>query len=97
MSIEYDEKGKYFTDVVSKVAVRAVIQTTSHLIRGFVHVRRGKRLKDELELDEQFLAVTEAVIEDTGGKTVYTTEFIALQRGQIIWVMPAAEETEGAE
>ena len=38
MSIEYyDEKGKVFTDIVSKVAVQATIQTTTHRMRGLLH------------------------------------------------------------
>jgi hypothetical protein len=46
MTTEYDEKGKFYTNVVSKVAVPSIIQTTTHLIRGFVHVRQGDRYKD---------------------------------------------------
>ena len=34
MTIEYDEKGKIFTDIVSKVAIQATIQTTTHMMRG---------------------------------------------------------------
>jgi hypothetical protein len=64
MSIEYDEKGKYYTDVVTKIAVPAVIQTSDHLIRGLVHVRQGERLKDELEGQGNFLAVTSAILYD---------------------------------
>ena len=49
MTIEYDEKGKFYTEVVSKIPTAVVIQTTTHLVRGLVHVRQGERLKDELE------------------------------------------------
>ena len=62
MTLEFDEKGKIFTDVVSKIAIPAVIQTTEQLIKGNVHVRRDERLKDELDRDELFLAMTDAVI-----------------------------------
>ena len=55
MSIEYDEKGKFYTDIISKVAVPVTMQTTNQLIRGFVHVRHGERIKDELDRDEFFL------------------------------------------
>ncbi len=54
MSIEFDEKGKYYTDIVTKQPVAVVIQTSTHLVRGFVHVRHGERLKNELERDEGF-------------------------------------------
>lgn len=97
MSIEYDEKGKFYTDVVTKVAVPAVIQTTVHFMRGFVHVRQGERLKDELERDESFLAVTDAVVHDADGKVIFNAPFIAIQREQIVWVMPAEEEDQQKE
>ena len=40
---QFDNKGKIFTDVISKESVTAVIQTVTHQIRGFVHVRPGER------------------------------------------------------
>ena len=52
MSIEYDEKGKYYTNVIQKVPVPCMVQTTTNLIRGLIHVRHDERLKDELENDE---------------------------------------------
>jgi hypothetical protein len=91
MSIEYDEKGKFYTDVVTKVAVPSIIQTTDHLIRGLVHVRQGERLKDELESQGHFMAVTGAVIYDRAGQVVFKSQFLAVQRQHIIWIMPADE------
>ena len=49
MTIRYDDKGKYFTDVVTKDAIRADIQTLTHRVKGDVHVRIGERIKDELD------------------------------------------------
>lgn len=96
MSIEYDEKGKFYTDVVTKLPVAAVIQTTTHLVRGFVHIRQGERLKNELEKDEIFLAVTNAVIHNADDKVLFTAPFMAVQRAQIIWIMPVeGEPAEG--
>ncbi len=92
MSIEFDEKGKIFTDLITKVPVRAVIQTTSQLIRGNVHVRQGERLKDELDRDELFLAVTDASITGSGGQPMFETPFLAVGRSQIVWVMPEQED-----
>ena len=95
MSIEYDEKGKFFTEVVSKTPVNAVIRTTAQLVRGQVHVRQGERLKDELDRDEKFLAVTDAVILTEDGQTEFQTPFLAIQRRQIIWIFPEEEEPKG--
>jgi hypothetical protein len=93
MTIEYDEKGKFYTDIVRKLPVSAVIQTVTHLVRGFVHVIQGERLKNELERDEKFLAVTDASIFGVDDKVLFTTSFMAIQRSQIVWVMPADGET----
>ncbi|MBI5944485.1 MAG: hypothetical protein HY864_08965 [Chloroflexi bacterium] len=94
MSIEFDEKGKYYTDIITKLPVSAVIQTSTHLVRGFVHVRQGERLKNELERDEDFLAVTEASVVGAEDKVIFTAPFLAVRRSQIVWVMPADDKLE---
>lgn len=93
-SIEYDEKGKFYTDVISKLAVPATIQTVNQLVKGFVHVRQGERLKNELERDELFLAVTKASIVGADGKVQFEAPFIAVRRQQIIWIMPDEEAAQ---
>ena len=71
MTYEYDEKGKVFTNFVSKQPVPALVQTVTHLIRGTVHIRSGERVKDELDRDELFLAVTDASILGADGQVLY--------------------------
>jgi hypothetical protein len=88
MSVEFDEKGKIFTEVVSKIAIPAIVQTTQHLIRGNIHVRRDERLKDELDRDELFLAITDASVIAIDGQILHQTRFLAVRRAQIVWVMP---------
>ncbi|MDP1715830.1 MAG: hypothetical protein Q8L41_13905 [Anaerolineales bacterium] len=90
--IEYDEKGKYYTDVVTKVPVPSILQTTTHLIRGLIHVLKGARFKTELEGSEQYIAVTEANVYDTEGKIIYQGPFLAVQKKQIVWIMPVGED-----
>lgn len=98
MTIEYDEKGKYYTDVVKKHPVSVAIQTTTHLVRGTIHVQHGERLKNELEREEKFLAVTNATIHGADDRILFSSPFVALQRAQIVWLMPVNEETqEGIE
>lgn len=92
MTIEYDEKGKFYTNIVHKIPVPAILQTTTNLIRGFIHVRQGDRIKDELENQGQFIAVTEASILDADGKIVFSGPFISVQKEQIIWIMPLETE-----
>jgi hypothetical protein len=95
MTIEYDDKGKYFTEVVSKIAIPTLVQTTQHLIRGNVHVRRDERIKDELDRDELFLAMTNASILGTDGQVLHQVRFLAVRRAQIVWVMPLEDEEKG--
>lgn len=95
MSIEYDEKGKYYTNIIQKVPVPAMVQTTNNLIRGLIHVRQDERLKDELEGNEQFIAVTDVSVCDASGKVIFSGPFIAVQKDQIVWVMPLSEEHKG--
>ena len=88
MTFEYDEKGKIFTDVVSKVVIPATVQTTTHLIRGQIHVRRNQRIKDELDLDEKFLALTDVSVMAPDGQMLFQAPFLAVHRSHIIWVLP---------
>jgi hypothetical protein len=94
MTVEYDEKGKYYTDVISKDTILSHIQTQTHQIRGFVHVRKGDRLSDEINSASVFLAVTNAEICNLQGKIQYTCKFLAVNRGHIVWLMPIDEHQE---
>jgi hypothetical protein len=91
MTIEYDEKGKVFTDIVTKMPVFVTIQTTTHLMRGHMHVRRDQRVKDELDQDEKFLALTDVQVQGPDGQTLFHAPFIAVRRDQIVWVMPDSQ------
>jgi len=95
VTIEYDEKGKIFTDIVSKIPIYATIQTTTHLMRGRIHVRRDQRVIDELDLNENFLPVTDVSVMGTNGETLFEAPFLALQRAHIVWVFP--EQKTGEE
>ena len=88
MSLEFNEKGKYFTDIISKAAVPAIIQTTTHRIEGFVHIRMDGRLKDELDRNESFMAVTNARVFNVDGTLLLEADFLSVSRMQIVWVVP---------
>jgi len=92
MTIEYDEKGKYYTEVVTKDPVLSIIQTNTHIIRGIIHVRQDQRLKDALETDEQFIAVTDFNVSGADGSVAYSGSFLAVQKSQIVWIMPLHEK-----
>jgi len=97
MTIEYDDKGKFYTDFITKVAVPSTIQTVTHRLRGVIHVRQDDRLKDELDLNEKFLAVTDAIIFGPDGQTLHSSKFLAIHRDQIVWVLPDSELNEAGE
>ncbi|HAV78413.1 MAG TPA: hypothetical protein DCX53_13780 [Anaerolineae bacterium] len=94
MSIEYDEKGKIFTDIVSKVSIYVTLQTTKHIIRGRMHVRRDQRVKDELDLNEKFLALTDVQVLGPDGQALFQSQFLAVKREHIIWVLPEQRTNE---
>ena len=97
MDFEYsDEKGKRFTEVITKHPVYATVQTVTHLMRGNIHVRRDQRIKDELDLDEKFLAVTDVDVLTPDGQLIFHAPFLALNRAQIIWVLPEQNQKEGS-
>jgi hypothetical protein len=91
MSTWYDEKGKFYTEVVAKDTVAAIIQTITHLVRGDVYIRPGRRLKDELNQNEQFLAVTNASVFSLQGELIFRSKFLTVNRTQVIWVTPENE------
>lgn len=88
MTTHYDEKGKFFTDIISKKSVPVVMQTTTHRIEGNVHIRRGERLKDELDREENFLAVTEAKIFNSDNQPIYSSSFLSVAKINIVWIFP---------
>ncbi len=94
MTIEYDEHGKIFTDIVSKIAIYATVQTTTHLMRGRIHVRRDQRIKDELDLDENFLALTDVSVLAVDGQVLFQAPFMAVKRTHIVWVIPEQNKVE---
>lgn len=97
MEIEYDEKGKFFTDIIAKEVIRSNIQTVTHHITGYVHVRKGDRLSDEINQPSVFLPITQAEIYSSSGEKLYTCDFLAVNREHIIWLMPVEEQHNNAE
>lgn len=93
MSIRFDDKGKFFTDVVSKEVVDVIIQTPAGRIEGKIHIRPGERLKDSINQGESFFAVTEAAVFDLAGSKLFDVDFLAVHREQIIWLAPQDQIT----
>lgn len=102
MNIRYDEKGKFFTDIVSKDAVQVIIQTQTHRVEGKLYIRPGERLKDEINNCEQFIAITDATIysvvaNGAANELLYRCNFLTVNRDHIVWLIPGEELKEGQE
>ena len=92
MGLRYNEKGKYFTDRITKDAIPFVIQTLLHRIEGNLHVRKGERVRDGINKDDQFVAVTEAVVYTIQGNHLHETDLLLVNKAQIIWMSPVDTE-----
>lgn len=91
MVTRYDEKGKYFTNIIAKNKLFTYIQTPEYQIQGSVHVRADQRLKDEVNGEDQFIAVTDAQVYDHSGNLLYKCKFMLVNRNQMIWLIPKNE------
>ncbi len=88
MIAELDDKGKIYTNVITKQPVRVIIQTTDQRIIGNVHIRPGERVIDELNRGEPFVAVTSALVMDRTGEELYRCNFMAINQDSIAWIIP---------
>ena len=75
----------------------AIIQTTKHLIEGYIHIRMDGRLKDELDRNEVFLAVTNARVFADDGAILYEADFLSVARLQIVWVIPKEDSPSAGD
>ncbi|MEJ2011939.1 MAG: hypothetical protein P8X64_06895 [Anaerolineales bacterium] len=91
MTVQLDRKGKFFTEIVKKNPIRAVIQTSNGRIEGTIHLHPGHRLLDDLDHGSGFLAVTEIEFLQPGATD--PVDFIALNLEHIIWIQPLEERT----
>ena len=91
MTYRLDEKGKFYTSVVPKNGVEVLIECLNCRIQGIVFAREDERLKDALNVGEQFLAVTEARVFAHDGSQQYSSKFLAVNRENIVWIIPLQE------
>jgi hypothetical protein len=92
MYAAYDDRAKVFTNVITKKPIDVLIQTTQNKIRGKVHIRLEDRFLDEINREKMFIPVTEAIFLDTEGNEIQRTNFLVVNRTQIIWMIPVEDE-----
>lgn len=94
--MKVDERGKYYTERMSKHSIEVLIVTVHGHIRGHVFVLPGQRVKDLLNNSaERFLAVTDATLTQHDKAANQNFRFIAVNKEFIISVVPMNEEITG--
>jgi hypothetical protein len=92
MQTHVDEKGKYFTDHVTKRGMPIVASIRGAVVRGVVHLALDNRLKDEMNNGERFIAITQAQVWDASEKQMqYQTDLLIVNKEQIVWIFPAPD------
>ncbi len=89
MDTRVDAKGKYYTQHVNKrmIPVTARIQDT--IVHGTVHLTLDNRLKDELNAEDNFIAITDAQVVDARTEcTLFETAVLIVNKHHLLWVFP---------
>lgn len=98
MYTQFEEKGKIFTQKITKEQKTVIIQTPLQKITGTIHIQMDNRLIDELNQANQFMALTDVEIFDLNNELTYKSAFLSINTDQIIWVLPVEDEiSEGKE
>jgi hypothetical protein len=91
MYASFEDKGKIFTDIITKQPVAVILQTSTELIQGNFHVRPGVRIKEELENSERFVIITDAIVFGPDGKVHHKAKMMIINLSQLIWMLPVDE------
>ena len=84
-----DEKGKFFTERITKGRVDVLITTVKGHIRGYIYVASGQRVKDMLNAhSERFIAVSDVTASALDGSDVIEVELMAVNKDHIVSVVP---------
>ena len=76
-------------DVIMKIQIPAIIHTMTQRIVGNIHIREWERVKDSLNnLDEKFIAVTDAEVFNFKGQVLQHCAFMAINIDHIVWINP---------
>lgn len=86
MNIQPKERG--FRPITSTSQFPVIIQTIHNRITGNLHARENERIKDALNSNERFIALTQVRIFDVDGHTeLKKSDFLAINNAKIIWVI----------
>jgi hypothetical protein len=92
MSYRIDEKGKVFTTRVTKQSAAITARMGESIIYGMIHIAPDNRLKDELNNQEKFIAITQAQVWSVGGeRPLYETDVLIVNKDHLDWIFPRNE------
>jgi hypothetical protein len=81
-------KERGFRPFVNTTQYPVIIQTGSNRIHGNLHTRENERIKDALNSNELFIAITNVQIFDMNGQTeLKKSDFLAINRTQVVWIV----------
>ena len=87
MTLFFNEKGSKFSDIITKITVPATVQTLTHRIQGNLHIREWERIRDALNKEDRFIAITEATIFSLKGDVLLDTPFLVVNQEHIVWIV----------
>ena len=64
------------------------IQTLDSRIQGTMYIKPNQRVKDELNGQERFIAVTDAVVYNNHNEEVLRTPFLVVNTDHVVWLIP---------
>ena len=91
MPHKYDQSLSQLTSHAHTEAIPVIIQTEHAVILGLIHVTPMVRVLDKLINPEKFIAVTDVVLYDKWGDVRFRTNFLALNKEQIEYIVPRDE------
>ena len=98
MTYRVDDKGKVFTTRVTKQSIAITARVDDSIIQGIIHISPENRLKDELNLGENFMAVTDAQVWTLNGTTpLYSTPVLLINKTRINWIFPREDKSVSQE
>lgn len=81
-------KERGFRPFVNTVQYPVIIQTLHNRIHGNLHTRESERIKDAVNSNELFIAITNVQIFDSDGVIeMKKSDFLAINRQNIIWII----------
>lgn len=82
------KKERGFRPFVNTTQYPVIIQTTYNRIHGNLHTRENERIKDAVNSNELFIAITNVQIFDADGVIeMKKSDFLAINRSNIIWII----------